>query len=534
MKQRILLIAIFLVPVFIFGQVLPVKTEIKSAKVYLSGAELFHTAKARLEKGNSEIIFENISANFDINSVSVTGKGNFILTSIGQQYNYLRNSFKPAEIKTLEDSLEIVKTEMMRKRNDRDVLLYESDLILKNGTLAGRQANVTVAEVQKYADYIKKRVTEIKKETLIIDKELEKLQKKSDRITHQLQELNNKYNQPVNQITVSVTANAPVNAEFEITYFVSEANWVPVYDVRVQDIAKPIKLSYMAKVRQNTGIDWDNVKIILSSRNPQVSQTKPELYPWYLDFLKLKKELRSAGGVREMKVQAAEAAPQAVNDRAAEEAETMANYTVLNENLLTVEFETSIPYSVPSDGKPYSVNLKEYELPGIFEYYAAPKLENDAFLITYMTKWNDYNFLPGEANTYFQNSYIGKTYINPNISKDTLILSLGRDKGINVSRTAIKDFTEDKFLSSDIERTFAYDIKIKNNKNRDVKVLVEEIIPISKNEDITVKLIESSGAIYDKETGKLKWEISLEAGKSATKKLIYSVRHPKDKPVMGL
>ena len=214
--------------------------------------------------------------------------------------------------------------------------------------------------------------------------------------------------------------------------------------------------------------------------------------------------------------------------------QSMANYTIINETMLAFEFESSIPYSIPSDGKPHSVILKEYELNGTFDYYAVPKLEKDAFLVAYLTKWNEYNLLPGEVNTYFQNSFVGKTYLNPNISKDTFTLSLGRDNGINVERKPVKDYTEDKFLSSDIERTFAYDIVLKNNKNKAVKVTVEDQVPVSRNEDITVKLIELSGAVYNKETGKVKWILEIEPGKSVTKKFVYSVRHPKDKPVTGL
>ncbi len=533
MKRKSVFIAMLLMPVLAFGQIISVKTELKSAKVYLSGAELFHSAKVKLEKGNSEIIFDNISANFDINSVSVAGKGNFVITSIGQQYNYLKNSVKPSEIKILEDSLGNVDGEIVKKKNEKDVLWYEQELIMTNRNLSGKNANVSVAEVQKYADYLKKRVTEIRKETSGIEKDLIKLQKIRDRISRQLQELNSKYNQPVNQVSVNVFANAAVNAEFEISYLVYNASWMPVYDVRVQDINKPIKLSYTAKVRQNTGLDWDDVKIVLSSRNPNVSQIKPELNPWYLDFIQMRKVSNEYGSKRELAAKAAQPTlAQTGVDEA--QAETMANYTMINENLISFEFEPSMPYSIPADGKPYSVNLKDYELTSSFDYYAAPKLDTDAFLVAYLTKWNDFNFLPGEANTYFQNSFIGKTFIDPNISKDTLTLSLGRDKGINISRTAIKDFTEDKFLSSDIERTFAFDIKIKNNKNRPVKIMVEEQIPISKNEDIIVKLIESSGAVYSKESGLLRWDISVEAGKSVSKKLIFSVRYPKDKPVAGL
>ncbi|KAB2838500.1 MAG: DUF4139 domain-containing protein, partial [Melioribacteraceae bacterium] len=89
-------------------------------------------------------------------------------------------------------------------------------------------------------------------------------------------------------------------------------------------------------------------------------------------------------------------------------------------------------------------------------------------------------------------------------------------------------------LSSDIERTFAYEIKVKNNKKGSVKIIVEEQIPISEQEDIIVKQIEVSGGKYNQETGEIKWEVNVDAGKSISKKLVFSVRHPKDKQIQGL
>ncbi len=533
MKRKMFVLSLFLLPLVLSAQVIPVKTELKGVKVFLSGAELYHTAKARLEKGNSEILFENVASDFDINSVSVTGKGNFIITSIGQQYDYLKNSVKPTEMKVLEDSLEILEIESRKKQDARSILSMEEDLIMKNGSLSGRQTNVTPADVQKYAEFMKKRISEIKKEIIIVTGEGEKIRKRMEQMRRQLQELNNKYSQAVNQISVNVTANSAVNAEFEITYLTHSASWIPVYDARVDDISKPIKLSYTAKVSQNTGLVWKDLKILLSSRNPNVSQTKPELYPWYLNFRTAMKKMASGvvmqrnqafdGKVAEMKMEAA-----------APEAESVADYTTVNENMLSFEFESSIPYTIPSDMKPHSVSLKDYQITTNYEYWTAPKFDPDAFLVGFITNWNEYNLLPGEVNSYFQNSFVGKTYLDPNVSKDTLILSLGRDRGITTERKPIKDFTEDKFLSSDIERFFAYDIIVKNNKNKQVKVTVEDQLPVSKNEDITVKAIELSGGVVEGVTGKVKWNITVDPGKSVTKRFVFSVRHPKDQAVSGL
>jgi uncharacterized protein (TIGR02231 family) len=230
----------------------------------------------------------------------------------------------------------------------------------------------------------------------------------------------------------------------------------------------------------------------------------------------------------------AELAKPSVMQGVVAEAETMADYVTVNQTQLTVEFEPEIKYSISSDGKPQIIALQNYELPARYEYYAAPKLDRDAFLVAFVSDWSDYNLLQGKANIYFANSYVGETYINPNTSDDTLQVSLGRDKGIVIERKAIKDFTEDKFLSSDIERYFAFEITVRNNKNSKVHLILEDQIPISKNEDIEVTLQERDGAEYTKSNGFLKWKIELNPDQTVKKKLVYSVRYPKDKPINGL
>jgi uncharacterized protein (TIGR02231 family) len=214
--------------------------------------------------------------------------------------------------------------------------------------------------------------------------------------------------------------------------------------------------------------------------------------------------------------------------------QSLADFTDVNQNQLSVEFTPQMKFSIPSDNKQHLVALQDYSIPSKYDYYCAPKLSDNAFLIAEITKWADYNLLQGQANIYFENSYVGNSSIHPSSTNDTLSISLGRDQNIIVSRDIIKDYTEDKFLSSNIERTFAYEIKIKNNKKSSEKITVEDQIPISKNEDIVVKLIESSGAQVNAETGKLKWKVDVDGGKSVIKKLIYSVKYPGNQQIPNL
>ncbi|NMB83078.1 MAG: DUF4139 domain-containing protein [Ignavibacteria bacterium] len=212
----------------------------------------------------------------------------------------------------------------------------------------------------------------------------------------------------------------------------------------------------------------------------------------------------------------------------------MADYFSAEQKQLSIGFNPSLKYSIPSDNKPHTIAISDFTIPASYEYYAAPKFDSNAFLLAILTKWNEYNLLPGQVNIYFENSYVGQSYIDPFTSKDTLAISLGKDQNITIKRDVLKDFTEDKFLSSDVERFFGYDIVVRNNKSIPVTILVEEQIPISKNEDIRVKVIDISGGKLNQTDGKVTWKVSVEPSKNVTKKFVYSVRYPKDKTISGL
>jgi uncharacterized protein (TIGR02231 family) len=504
-----------------------VKTNLSGVKVFLRGAELTHTAKVKLEKGIMDLIFTGLASNIDQNSINVSAKGDLVILSVVQRFDYMNPLGKNPQVKVLEDSLDLLNKKVLYKQNESDALKSEMDLLFANREIGSKDKGVSVVELQKMADYFRKKFTEIKNISTEISLDIKKTQKEIDRISKQLNELNAQLNKPTSQIVVTVSAKSANTAEFLLSYLTYDANWQPSYDIRVENINQPAKLNYKANVRQNSGLDWKDVNVILSTRNPVQSNNKPELYPWFIDF-------RQEMLYRELSKTAPHKVAAMQNIVAEDAAGSMADFFEVTQTQLSVEFVPTIKYTIPSDGKPHIVALQDYSIPASYEYYAAPKLDNNAFLVAILSKWNDLNLLPGQANIYFENSYVGQSFINPMISKDSLSISLGRDQGIVVNKNTLKDFTEDKFLSSDVERTFAYEIVVRNNKNIPVNILVEEQIPISKNEDIKVTLTNFSGGKFNENEGKLLWNIQVEASKSVTKKLVYSVRYPKDKTIDNL
>ncbi len=205
------------------------------------------------------------------------------------------------------------------------------------------------------------------------------------------------------------------------------------------------------------------------------------------------------------------------------------DYITVSDKELDVTFDIDLPYDVPTNGKAQTAVLKEYEVPATYQFYAVPKLDKEVFLLAQIVDWEKLNLLPGEANIIFEGTYIGKSFIDPSSTQDTLNLTMSRDKRVVVKREKLMDFSSVKFLGSNKKQIFTYDITVKNNKKEAISILVKDQYPLSQNKEIEIELLESSGSAINGETGVLNWQLHLASGESKKLRISYSVKYPKDK-----
>jgi uncharacterized protein (TIGR02231 family) len=210
------------------------------------------------------------------------------------------------------------------------------------------------------------------------------------------------------------------------------------------------------------------------------------------------------------------------------------NYVAVQNNTVNTAFKISVPYSIPSDNQHYDVVMQKESLKAEYAYITIPKLDTDAFLRARVTDWAQYSLLPGESNIYFKGTSVGKGFIDPALANDTLSLSLGRDKSINVKRDMIKDYCKTTFFGGKQKTSKAYEIIVQNNKKQSIQIEIEDQLPISQNSDVEVETEEISGAQYDETTGKLTWKLTLAPGETVKKQVRFNVKYPKKKYVSGL
>ncbi len=536
MKNQFLSSALVLSSLVAIGQPdKSVDSRITDVTVFLNKAQVTREAKIRLEGGKTNLLVTGLTSQLDPQSIQVTGKGNFVILGISHQQNFLSEFNLPKALKALKDSVETLQRQLVLEQSQKEILNKEEQMLLSNQKIGGTNQNLTVAELKAMADFYRSRLGDIVTSRMKQDEKIKKISERIARLNTQINEQNELYQRNTSEIVVSVSADAAASAELSVSYVVAEAGWNAIYDLRAIDTKKPVQLNYKANVYQRTGEEWKNVKLKLSTANPNQSGQKPELYSWYLDFYSpiaydKAKRYRSMAGAPA----AALKAEMNAEEDSELEAVSVADFVTTVQTSLNTEFEISLPYTVLSSAKPTVVDIRNYEMKSDYVYSVAPKLDVDAFLIAKATGWEEFNLLPGEANIFFEGTFVGKSFIDPNNIKDTLSVSLGRDKRIVVKRDKLKDLTSRNLIGSTKKESYAWEISIRNTKSEPIKIVVEDQVPISQNTQIEVAMLDAGGAQYNKQTGKLIWELELKPNE--TRKVVYKfeVKYPKDKVVSGL
>lgn len=203
----------------------------------------------------------------------------------------------------------------------------------------------------------------------------------------------------------------------------------------------------------------------------------------------------------------------------------------ISRNQVNLKFEIDQAYDIPSDGEQYKVAVKEYEKEANYLYRAVPKLNEHAFLTAAFTDWEDLNLMNGSAGIYYEDTYLGETYLNVEEAGDTLKVSLGKDENIVVLRKSLSQKESKNFFGSKKEEHFHYEIKVRNNKPTALKLEIIDQFPVSGNDEISVERVESSEGEVEDKTGIITWEFELEPKEEKKIDLIYKVRYPKDRMI---
>lgn len=519
------------------------KTDINSLVVYLDGIEETRVKNISLVPGRNKLIFEGLSAKLNESSIRVSATNNVSILAISSKIDYLTNEQEEEKITKIKDSLKVIEKKINAINDENRAFVVEKEMILQNQSLGGQNNGVSVLELQKAADFFRLRMNEINSKYSALSLKLLELEQYKSKLSRELVELNAVYSFERNEISILVNSEKADTSTIELKYLVSDAGWTPIYDLKAEDIDKPIKLIYRAQVYNNTGIEWKNVKMKLSTADPNSSATKPSLSPWYLNYNNTgyysNNNDYSKGGLYNYNQAAQSQIQQSISNMEytkndldlSENIKESKKFDMVEVSVLSAEFDIKTKYTIPSDDKPYLVDVVEYNLPATYQYFAIPKKEKAAFLLARVTGWQDLDLVEGYANVFYAGTFIGKSFIYTRNASDTLDFSLGRDSKVYVSRVKQKDFSSTKLIGSKRKETQAYEIIVKNNRKLPIQIEIQDQVPVSQDSEIETEITNISNAQQDLLSGKLIWNLTLQPGQSEKINLIYAIKYPKSKPL---
>ena len=536
-----------------------VKTEVHKAIVFLNGAQVHRKIKMNLKAGQNRLVFRELSPYINAGSIQVKMGGKIQLLDASHRLFYPQPEEKklPAginlQIEGLIEKLDILGFDMQLNRAELEGLKKEKKILWDNKLMNGSTGSDSLPILQQsllfFKEYIGQldvRVNENRKKDYVF-------QKKKVALTTELSELKTYKAQferaattkTENQVLVDCQAEIGGYATVEISYFVNNAGWRPTYDLRVNGIDQPMEFTYKAEVFQNTGINWGNVDLTVSTTDPFSGKLLPIFNPVYVR-LGNPYQIQGAYGHNAKNARAKD--NNAMQFRSTnevrmenDEVTSMSDMGVRPAAIadvaikpIHVEFNSRYKHDVPSDGRHHTVLLKDYEVDALYEHKTLPRNVSKAYLIAKVVDWENLNLLPGKANLFLEDTYVGQTTINPNIGIDTLQIDMGTDESVFVSRKKLACETSKNLLGTRKTKIYTYEIKVRNNKNALVNISVVDQIPLSSNEEIEIELSEAKKAKFDTKTGRLEWNVDLEPKEEVTLVFKYEVEFPDDKVLAGL
>jgi uncharacterized protein (TIGR02231 family) len=512
-----------------------IKAGIKHVTVYPDRAQLSHESQVELTAGKSILKLGGLSPYIDAQSIQVKGYGDFIILSVNQQNNYLENLEDLPEVKIIRSQIEALQLKVEDEKAAITVLNEKQAFLVANRAILVKETTFSVEQLKSVMELYTNNMDQVTTSVIKKNRLIKDYEKQILALQQQISDKFGKQQLPSGEITVTVSAEKPVTGKLTYSYVVSNAGWYPSYDIRVDNITKPVTIFYKANVFQSTGVTWKDVKLSFSNATPWVAGDVPVLNPWFIDYYYPERPIMIRGMASGVKrTNKTPVAEMAVADAAMEEKVMEAAPVAVEKQVgeTTVTFDISTPYSLPSDGKVQTIEIQRTTTPADYKYVTIPKLSTLAYLTGNITDWAEQNLIGGEATLYFENTFVGKSYLNVNQLKDTLTVSLGTDNSILVKREKRQDFTSRKVLGSNKTETYSFLITVRNNKINPVRIIVNDQIPISSNSGIEVNPVELSGGKHNPQTGEIKWDLEIKPQETRQLILTYSVKYPKDKTII--
>jgi uncharacterized protein (TIGR02231 family) len=527
------------------------QTEITAVAVYPDRARVARGGQMTLEPGTHRLEVSELPLKLDAASVRASARGTARARLFGVD---VRRDFyveTPVErVRELEEQIELLEDEM-RGLDAQNKLFQQEHATL--GDLTGQTeiyarglayGKIDAAAQMTLFDGLRARIEKLNAALLDLVVRRRDLERRLKKLQNELGQLRGAKGREKYTAVVEVEVTEAGDLTVELTYVVSGAGWQPLYDLRLiesTDQHEMLEVGYLAQVTQQTGEDWSDVALTLSTARPALAETLPELDPWYVGPVIAQKPQARA---RRMAKMAAPAPAAAAEDAVAFAAMPVLERAEVEAEVVMATVETSgtavtyqVPGSttVPADGAPHKVAVATFELAPELDYVAAPKLVEAAYRRAKVANDSAYTLLPGSANLFDGDEFIGTTELELTAPNGELELYLGTDDRVRVERELKRREVDKKLLGDRRCLRYGYEITLENLLTNEAKITLHDQIPVPRHEDIKVKLefVEPKPA-EQTELNLLEWTLALEPGGKQAVRFDFTVEHPREMRLVGL
>ncbi|MDR0835825.1 MAG: mucoidy inhibitor MuiA family protein, partial [Tannerella sp.] len=511
-----------------------VKTDVSEVTVFIKGAQVVRKTTVNLPAGKSTVCFSKLSPYIDAKSVQVKADGEVMVLSVNHQLNYNDSVKQTGEREKYAKQLNELNEKIKLEQTEKEIINEELTFLRDNKKIGGNEG-VDFTNLKATSTYYGERIHALKMKEIEVDRKIKALSEEKRDIERTIAVAGSVKPEPTGEIILTVDSKSALRIPVELSYYVNNAGWYPSYDIRAKNISEPVELVYKANIMQNTKEEWKNVRLKVSSANPNLGNVAPKLKSYLLNYytkpprydenessnqvrgkimdetgplpgasiiikgttigtisdidgnfsiaipagggeiqisyigyesktlpvsnnfmnIVLEKDATEldevvvvAYGTQKKESKSLSPSISTMRDVKDIKPKNVPLPVIQVENTTSVEFEIKTPYTILSENKNTTVEMEHYSLPAEYEYYCIPKVNRDAFLLANISDWEQYNLLEGEANIFFENTFVGKTILDVRYVSDTLNISLGRDKSVSVQRDKVKEYTTQKFLGS--------------------------------------------------------------------------------------
>jgi len=545
----ILVFGLILLCSYVFASEIGVESRIVEVTVYPNSALISRIANLKLSAGEYKIVFSNIIPEVDENSLRISAQGSTEVKLFGAQVKKEFLKEVPSErIQQLKDEIQKLEDEIKNLQNTKNLLSEEKNFLdsirLFSRDQIPKDLVTKMPKAQELEETLKFLDGKLKENyALVMEAELKirDLNKKIDVLNRELSQISGPSKKLKRSIVVDLEVLKSATFDLKISYLVSGAFWQPIYDARANFDKSEVELISYGIIRQNTGEDWPDVDISLSTAKPAIGGRMPYVEPWFLRPYqppRVLDEERTAGwGLQKMAFEGRAKVPVAV-----EAIKEESRYAKVEEKGIAVVYKLPKKATVKSDGSEHKLPVSSQVLSAKFEYSTYPRAVLNAYLGSRVTNAPNLQLLAGRVNIFLEGDFVGTSNIDNIGPAEEFDLYLGVDENVKVKREQIEKKVDETLIAgipSPTKRTtFKYKLTVENYKSKNINVKLFEAMPVSEDERIKVKIANVSLEPKEKDWKDRKgvWLWELELAPKTKKEIVYSylIEHPRDMQVEGL